>query len=332
MSTQVPDIKPSFTLLKDHPNYRDNTFVRDLEAVIYLNEGGAGDQMARLPALRYVHENTMHSKIHLVVPDYFKPLAQVILPKMNIISFSDKDQINGALPHLQLAAHQYSTMRTHPTDHGFNMLIDKTVDMKDKNYIQLDGSAVNLSRFNLPEKYVVVTPGYTVANREMLPEVINGVCDYIISKGYKPVFLGSTFVETGFKQKIEGQFKVAIDYTKALVLINQTTLLDAHTIIQRSKCVVGVDNGLIHLAGMTQVPIVAGYTTVDPKYRMPIRNDEVGWNVYPVVPDQSLKCRFCQSEWVYFNKWNFKNCYYEDNLCVKQLTADKFIKELEKIL
>jgi ADP-heptose:LPS heptosyltransferase len=76
-------------------------------------------------------------------------------------------------------------------------------------------------------------------------------------------------------------------------LRDASPLLESLKIINYAKFIVGVDNGLFHLAGLTQTPIVAGYTTVAPELRMPYRNNKLGWNVGPCVPQSEW--RFCQS-------------------------------------
>src|SRR5207245_757155 len=114
--------------------------------------------------------------------------------------------------------------------------------------------------------------------------------------------------------------------------INKTNLLESREIINKAKTIVGLDNGLLHIAGTTNIPIIGGFTTVEPKYRMPYRNNVLGYNYYPVVPPESLVCRFCQSNWTFTYEQDFKVCYYKDYLCIKQLSADLYIKELEKIL
>lgn len=56
--------------------------------------------------------------------------------------------------------------------------------------------------------------------------------------------------------------------------------------IARCDCFVGSDTGLLHVAGATDTPIVGVFTSVDPAWRLPYRE-----NCAAVVPD--LPCVFC---------------------------------------
>ncbi len=108
--------------------------------------------------------------------------------------------------------------------------------------------------------------------------------------------------------------------------------------MSKAKAVVGVDNGLLHVAGCTGVAIVGGFTTVRPEIRMPIRHNILGWNYHAVIPDKSLDCSFCQQDTNFLYGHDYRKCWYKEKkerteiLCIKQLTADKFKTILESIL
>ena len=91
--------------------------------------------------------------------------------------------------------------------------------------------------------------------------------------------------------------------------------------------VVGADTGLIHLAACTDVPIICGYTTVDPDLRMPYRHNELGWNLTPITPPKS-DCRYCSSS-LFLNNVNFNECLQKEYQCIDSLSAEAFINELK---
>jgi len=94
--------------------------------------------------------------------------------------------------------------------------------------------------------------------------------------------------------------------------------------------VVGLDNGLIHLAGLTDVPIVAGYTTVDPYFRLPWRHGVKGWRCFAVEP--SSECRYCQTATFCTYNINFLRCNTTTKECMNSLTLDLWLAQVEKAL
>ncbi len=291
-----------------------------------------------MSAIKYLSDTQPHLILHVWVPDYFKDLAKHLCPNLDIKNFTQaQTQYNPKYAGRATDESMHTLMASHLVDQAFHVVVDQQVDVKYKNYIPLKLNTIPIKKYNLPEKYVVVTTGFTADVREMLPEVVNKLTDYAIDKGYKVVFLGKKQTATGSNHVIKGTFKQEIDYKKGINLIDRTTLLEAGKILAGAKCVVGLDNGLMHLAACSDVAIVGGFTTVKPEHRAPIRHNKYGWNFYPVTP-KKLSCFGCQSNWSHVYNHDFRNCFYKQNgydteiKCVKQLTADLYIKELEKIL
>lgn len=301
---------------------------------ITFNDGGCGDHIARMTAVKYLRDTYNFLDIHLFCPDYFVPLAENLVTGITVHPFSRLSlDWDTKCPFKQTRNPAHDTLATHLVDNAFSLLVNQQVSIEHKNYCQLDTSKIDVSKFTLPENYVVVSTGFTAAVREMIPETVNSITSYLNSKGVTPVFLGSRQTEVGiFGSKITGSFKDEIDYGSGIDLIDQTTLLESGKIISQSKAIIGVDNGLCHLAGTTSVPIVVGFTTVRPEHRVPYRKNSLGFLCFSVTPSESLACRFCQSNWRFTNNHDFKSCFYDDYICTKELTADKYIYFLEKIL
>jgi len=157
-----------------------------------------------------------------------------------------------------------------------------------------------------------MTPGATYENRAMLASTFNGIKDYLISRGITPVFLGNDKVGT---RKVS--FEAGYDYRGGIDLRGKTTLLEAAKVMSKSEVVVGLDNGLLHLAATTEAPIVFGYNIASPEHRRPRRR--VG-KIIDVSPDpEKLSCTFCQSRMRMMFNHDFRRCVYGDNACVKEL-------------
>ncbi len=309
---------------------------------IIFNQGGLGDLICRLVAVKYLSDTQKHLRLHVYIPDYAIDLAKHLVPNVEFHCFSRVKE-NPKLINQEFAGRNtdesvHTLLATHLIDQAFHILVDQQVDIQYKNYLAINPKRIPIKKFNLPENYLVITTGFTANVREMPPTVVNNLADYAALKGYKVVFLGSKQTSTGSGHLIEGHFSEGVDYSKGINLIDKTSLLEAAKIIGGAKAIIGLDNGLIHLAGCTDTAIVAGFTTVSPEHRAPIRKNEYGWNFYPVVPPESLKCRGCQSRWAHVYNHDFRNCWYKEKgydteiQCVKSLTANLYIEQLEKIL
>lgn len=313
--------------------FRNGKFKKLEHVNVLFDSYGFGDYIGFLPVIKYIRDNAPNVVQHVWVRDFFVGLAKNLVPGVIIKPFSKNHEYNGAMAGVKLDWPHTSTLGSHTTDFGFATLVDKqNVAPEHKNYCQLNTTKINISKFNLPKDYIVLATGFTSPVREMLPAAANGIIAYANARGLPVVTLGSTDAVSGVGQNIKGFFNAEIEFNKTICLVNKTNPLEAGKIIAESKCIVGLDSALLHLAGCTEVPIVGGFTTVDPKHRMPYRHNQLGWNYYPVTPDESLECRGCQSNFILVYDHNYKECYYGDKLCVEQLTADKYIVEIEKIL
>jgi Glycosyltransferase family 9 (heptosyltransferase) len=294
---------------------------------------GIGDIVAALPALKYICDFHPHVIPYVWCPDFIYPLVQRALPKKCIVRpFAQKHKYNATYAGKSFSCEKHTSLGTSLIDHAFSCFLNTIPDIEYKNYLSVDTSDINTTNFNLPEKFVILTTGFTAPVRELLLEHCNRIITYIKSKGYEVVFLGKEEAFNGIKYTIKGNFKEEINFHEGVNLVNKTSLLESLAIIKKAKALVGLDNGLMHLAAMTDISIIGGFTTVEPKFRIPVRHSELGWNFYSVVPPKSLACRFCQSNMQLTYQFDFRQCFYNDKACLDLLNADLYINELEKVL
>lgn len=300
---------------------------------ILINEGGLGDTIARLPAIKYISERHPHLDPQIWVADYFYDVAKNCLPELSIFKFSQRQTYNDDLPARSTGARWFTNLKTHMVDHAFCLIANELPPIEHRNYIPINTNPVSINRFNLPKKYVVISTGFTAPIREFVADYVNTINDYIISKGYKIVFLGQRQTDTGIEgHEIIGNFRRELDFSKGIDLRNKTTLLEAAKILSKAQTVVGLDNGILHLAACTEIPIVGGYTSVDPLHRMPYRHNELGWLYYPVVPPDSEPEKFAQSRWDFTFEHDFRFSYYNNDSLIKSVTPELYIEQLEKVL
>lgn len=322
--------------------YRTNKDFSTIHVNFLTDSGGVGDLIATLPAWNYIYKYHPQVIMHVWVPDYSIDLVKRSLPvdkhRLIIKPFSENHKYNENFYARATGIGAHTNLATHPTRHAFNMYVNVEVPIEEMNYLSVNTEDVEINQFQLPEKYVVIATGFTSEVREFLPKYVNEVARYVVSRGYTPVFLGKKESFTGYKYTIKGTFKEEIDFSLGLNLVDKTTLVECQKIIANSKCIVGLDCGLIHLAATSEVPIIVSYTTVKPEHRLPYRHGELGWNCYAIQPPESLGCRGCQSNWSFGYETNFTKCHYVEKKidtkiqCIEQITSNMYIKELEKVL
>jgi ADP-heptose:LPS heptosyltransferase len=198
----------------------------------------------------------------------------------------------------------------------------------DKEYLQLDLSEVPVLPSELQDQsYIVITP-YAEASTRMMPaKVINDIVDHVISFGKLPVFLGKT--DLG---KRDIKISDGVDFSKVVDLTNRTDLLMAAKVMKFSDMVLGIDNGLLHLAGMTDATILYGYTIAGPNQR---RIPRPYGRTYELFGDKEiLKCLFCQEKMRFHLNHSFTECMYKENvpMCVKALNSESWISTIDLAL
>lgn len=307
---------------------------------VMLLDGGLGDHIASLVAVKYTLHRYPWVTPLVWVPDYLEGLAVHLLGESVFVKpFAN---LRGLYqPNRPTKSTKWdgitSPMKTHLLDYAFMKLCDENPSIEHKNYLQLDLDRISILDFVLPKDYVVLTTGYTAEVREFLPKHINEIAKYLVQRNITPVFLGQTQTNTGTGHTIKGTFKEDTDFSLGINLIDKTNLLQAGKIMAKAKAVLGVDNGLMHLAGCTDVPIIGGFTTVHPMHRMPVRNNQLGYNFYSVIPHELLTCRFCQSNTNFLYGHDYRECWFKERkltdriLCVEQMTSGAFIDHLETI-
>lgn len=298
-----------------------------------MHQGGLGDLIARLPAIKYVLDHHGYNYYQLWVHDYGVDLCKKVFgDRKNLIirGLSEaKGKYKDNLPARSPDAHKITNLSCHMTDHAFYTIVHKGIFPEDKNYIQIE--PIDVSKYNLPKNYAVITTGFTSNVREWLPEYVNGVTDWLLQNNITPVYLGRSFTKAYQETGIKGNFKA--DYSKGINLIDQTNLFEAHGIMAGSMCVIGLDNGLLHLAGMSKASIVYGFTTVNPEHRLPYRDGILGKNCYVVMPTtEELACIGCQSNMNFApSEHNFTDCWYKDYKCLTLMSTDKWVEQIKKV-
>jgi len=289
-----------------------------------LNSISMGDVIAAAPIVKYAID-TFHSNTE------YKVLARSYYN--DLFTFFPKDKLGDqSQPHSFSLPWQIrylntpksgnartTSMHMHLSTFASIQLLNRLIPEEAMRYLPLP--KVDVSHFDVDfSKAVLIVVTYRDEVRKIPFDAVDGIAKWVKSKGLIPVYIGK--VDTSDMWK-DSPFLLAFEsLPEGVNLLNKTTILEMASIMAKSRAVVGMDSGPIHVAGTTDVPIVCGFTNVAPEHRIPIREKGV---FIPVVPDE--ECRHCQSRWC-LNYHDFGYCYFKHANCVKQMTAEKFIKAL----
>lgn len=300
------------------------------------NFGGMGDMIARLPAIKYIHDNFRHVSMNVFWHDYFVELAEFLLPSSPRLvhwKFSEMDNANKLQPLVTFDPNRVHSWSMHLTDLAWVILLDRLPSNKiDKRYIKAPSAfdaiyGTELERLKTP--YVILTCGYTAPTRQWLPQYINETARELKSLGYTPVFLGSPDPkELGNNHQIQARFSTEVDYSLGINLIGKTSLVEALGIIQGAKAIMGVDNGLLHLASCTETPVIWGFTSLEPYRRLPVSNGPQA-HIFP--SRKKVPCRGCQSR-VFYVHHDWRKCPFGDYQCLHEMTSKRFISSFKRLL
>jgi hypothetical protein len=333
---KAKEARPLGNVIINNPNFRPGTETQRREIVFSMMRQGQitaalGDMICWMPAIEYVAENYNFVLGHLMVPPFFHEIAANIMrkyPHWRVHTKLPERLADGAPLKLPMD-HPINATGMHLIDLGFVYFTGiNPVPEGAKLYSRLDLEDVAMPK-ELEDigAYVVMTPGASAVTRTMLPSVFNAITKHLQSKGITPVFLGDREM---YNRKIG--FDERYDLTVGVDLIGKTTLLQAAKIMEFARMVMGIDNGLLHLAALTDVTILYGYTMTGPEQRRVYR--EHGHTVELYANKKDVPCLFCQERVRFFIDHHFTNCIYKENepACVKALNAESWIANIDAVL
>lgn len=321
-------------ILTRSPFFRHGTKTKERVILYYFKLGAMGDYICWLVSIVFIAKNYDFIRGKLIIPHWFKSIAENVMGeyleanggKWEIFLDDIPEKYQDGFAIKQPTLNPINATMTHLVDLGFIYFIGMNpVPRDDRFYPKLDLSKTDIPKdFNPEKEYVVMTPGFTAPSRQMPANTFNELKEGIIDMGYTPVFLGKSAMNNG-KRKIG--FDEDYDYEGGIDLRDKTTTLEAALVMSKAKCVVGIDNGLLHLAAMTDVNIVFGYTIAGPTQRRPYRESGLIVEVYNEPSE--LPCTFCQEGVRFFMDHDFQNCLYKDYKCLKMLNSKTFIEAVK---
>lgn len=291
----------------------------------FLGPGGLGDYINMIPAFLYMAETMNFLQGKLFVPDmvlelYKKVMAPYSHWRVHIESSAKSYIKEEEVFHPSYFTKYINSHGANLLDLGFIYFVNEQKAPDDYNFLP------NLEHLGeggypeLPKDYVVFTPGATAQTRTMPPDAFNALVSHVLEKGITPVFLGKSDLKNTDKEKYEAYFDKDYDLSNGIDLIDKTSLFQTLKIIAESRAIIGLDNGLLHLAGCTQAPIVFGLNIATRAHRE-IRREN-GRTIYIEIPHEVLNCVGCQSNQRHHGDHDYRKCIYTHYSCLKALFRD----------
>jgi len=277
-----------------------------------INSYRLGDNIASFPTLRYLVKNGknygIRYKVH-VINHNFNDIYKLALPDVEFDNYKGSN-----FPYLtHFAFSNVPTFASNLIDHISFNLAQTSLLTKDKIYPKVIPPNFDFD-FDISNS-VVISVGYTWETKKFTKKFIQEAIEKITSMGYLPVLVGTDCKNFDIDQSITFA-------DKAINLVNKTNLIELLYIIYKSKAVITHDNGILHLAALTDTPILAAFTVTSPEHSLPLRE-----KIFPIVTE--VDCKLCAVKGIHtFNK--FDKCPYGDYICLEDLTSEKFIKVLKE--
>lgn len=293
-----------------------------------LCNGGLGDYINFMSTMVWAAKTSPHCLGRIYCSEPFIDVARYImkpfknwevrhhselkdLPEPHINLYypeKDKQLVSAIGSHLMdLGSEYYANLDTLPDDHRYLPEIEYDGPWK---WAELKGL-----------NYAVLTPYATAPSRVLRPQYLRELTAYVKAKGLTPVFLGNKSHAADIaKQNNQVVPDEPYDFSQGIDLTGKTTLLEAIQIMGRAIFVAGLDNGLLHFAGTTQVPIIFGHSVTQVRHRDIRRKLGVTINIF--VNESDLACSGCQSKMRYVKGHRFSECFYKSKPAVAYKCLD----------
>lgn len=309
--------------------YRDETFFHPYKFGYVMANGGMGDFIGFTRAIEWIADTCPHIMGTVFYPDFMVDFGKEIFRDRKYWSVEPEEPIfhNRALtlhekklwtakpdidyPYIAPLPSQNMQFFTPHSAHALEVGFAWYANLRDipggyNNYPLLDFLPKGLPKGLTPKKYAVFTPGATADARMVPGHYWNQILEHTLKKGLIPVVLGKSKVMQGY----DATFSDGLDWDNVLDLRDMTTTLEAAQIMQHAAFTIGLDNGLLHLAGCTDATIIFGYNVAIPEHRRPRRDKGRTIDIY-LTPDE-LKCAGCQSRMKALYDHDFRFCLYKD--------------------
>ncbi len=333
----IPKLKyDGVEVMLDPSIYREGMKSKTAPVNFIFANGGVGDYVNWMASMMYVADFHKHVDGIIHVTEIFAEVAEWLMRPYPRWKIQDrrhfkKNYIENSLVAFAKPGEQLlNATGQHLLTLGFNYFCAQAEPPPKYNFlpaIDYEGPW-KWPELNPKEPYAIFTPGATSPIREMPVEGFNTLALYTKNLGVRPVFLGKREVSQNYTANFAGY-----DYSLGLDLRERTTLLEATQLMRGAEFVIGLDNGLLHLAGCTDVPVIFGHNIAALEHRQIRRRH--GLTVDITVEHERLACIGCQSKMRFLYNHHFKKCLFGDAKCIDILfenRAERWRKAIDEAL
>lgn len=244
-----------------------------MSIAISVNTSALGDTIASIPTIRKVskaYETPL--TVFTSFPNLFKnhPCVKEALP---LNSSKEGYKVLNTFNHLagkdhnlggndiQFKHSHIDIRQFHAISLGFSLLPE---EMEIDLYVEEDWNI----NFN---DYVVIHPTHTWPSRTWGQDKWQDLVYELNKLDIPVVAIGKSKIEHGFRSYYKEIMEIDIPYGINLMNHPEGNLLKVRNLFSKSKCVVTMDSGMLHLAGTTDAHIIQLGSSINPKLRAPYR-------------------------------------------------------------
>ena len=257
---------------------------------IVINQGCLGDQISCLPVVKHINGKGIKIQVYTNYNSRFNNdnliYCTELWKKLKSLNYYVDEFSNNCIFIKPMDGSNYVKRNNHFVYNAFESVSDFVGSDYNLNYVRINKDIKSNLNF-INKSHVIINTSYT-ENRKRLPDILLKKISKLIKQlNLIPVFVGKIqksrlSYESGFNN---------VDTSIGINLIDKLTLSDLVYILNRSKLLISQDSGIVHLAGMTDIPIFSFYNVIDPLTRLPIRNNTIGFLCKYYTPD--ISCKYC---------------------------------------
>ena len=267
-------------------------------AIFVEREGGLGDVVMALAALHGLRHHRPEAKIYFHTAPRYQALAKRCPHVDGVFTDAESFQVamqehlhrKGRIETYELGSASYAINRDHETNafllamglHAPSEVKTPVVNLSAQEEAATRKAVEKLLQ-NVPRPWVLLHPAKGDRNRTWPLAHWNALIDRLLAEGCTPVVIGDNAAVPH-----KGVLKLALKPGVA-DLTNRLALLELLQLCRMADVLVSPDSGPVQLGALSDIGIVAIYTTVAPRCRLPFRRGLLGWRAEGLVstcPDQ----------------------------------------------